>query len=105
VAIAFFGFAAIVIAISKPTGAILGAANLLPFALALIAVRTESQRPSLWFAVILNALWVALFLFIAVLAVVGQAAMPVIAFAVGVVVAMPCALNVRQLSRRLRAEG
>jgi hypothetical protein len=61
IALAFFGFAVITFVMSQPNGAVLSAANLLPICAALVAICPSAKQLALWFAIGLNALWVALF--------------------------------------------
>jgi len=98
-----FGLGTLFLAVSRSSGAILGALNLLPFAAALTAVRTESSRSAGWFSLVANVLWSILYAFIAAMSVLGQASVPLVAFVLGVVVALPCALNARIHWQRLRS--
>jgi hypothetical protein len=98
-----FGVGTLFLAVARPSGAILGALNLLPFAAALIAARSPSSRSAAWFSLLTNVLWSILYAFIAVMSVLGQASMPLVAFVFGVVVSLPCALNARIHWQRLRS--
>ena len=98
-----FGVGTLFLAVARPSGAILGALNLLPFAAALAAARTESSRFAGWFSLLANVLWSILYAFIAAMSVLGQASVPLVAFILGVVVALPCALNARIHWQRLRS--
>jgi hypothetical protein len=100
--LAFFGVAVLFLAMAQPAASIVSSANLVPFGLALIAARPDSQRVASWGAFAINILWALVYLSVFTAALLGQAAMTVTAAIVGLVVAVPCSLNAVLFWRRLR---
>ena len=101
-ALAFFGLATLILAISYPSSPISGAANLLPFGAALIAMRPTTQYWFRWVALALNLLWSVMLLGAAVVVLLGYGG-ALIAVPFLVAVLAPCILNVVVLWRSLRA--
>lgn len=102
-AIAFFSFAVLLIALAQPVGAVAAGANLLPYGSALIAARSDSQHIALWIALVLNVMWALVLGCLVVAAVLGWAALPLVAGLASAAFAVPCALNVAVLKGQLRA--
>ena len=101
-ALAFFGFAIVVLALSYPSSAIPGGLNLLPYGSALIAMRPGTQHWFGWVALAFNALWSILLLGVAVVVLLGFGG-SLVAVPFVLVFSVPCILTVIVLWRGLRA--
>lgn len=71
IALAFYGFAVIAIALANPSASVPAAFNLLPFGLALLAARADASRTAVWAGILVNVLWVLLYVGIAMTVLAG----------------------------------
>ena len=101
-ALAFLGFAIVVLALSHPSSAIPGGLNLLPYGSALVAVRPGTQHWFGWVALAFNALWSILLLGVAIVVLLGYGG-SLVAVPFVLVLSVPCIVNVVVLWRALRA--
>jgi hypothetical protein len=97
-----FALAVLVIALTQPVSLFIGAANLVPFGLALIAARANSRRGAAWGALAFNALWALLYFAVVIAAALRLAGLPRVAVFAAVIVGLPCALNMAFFWRQLR---
>jgi hypothetical protein len=103
IAIALFAIVNLLMMFPNPSAAsALPLLNLLPFGLALIALRADSRRCGAWLALGVNISWAVVLVGVAASAVLGYTGSPLGVIAFCLVVAAPCALNVKVLIRRLR---
>ena len=102
IALAFFGFAVVAIALANPSASVLAVLNLVPFGLALLAVRADSTRTAVWAGVLANGLWALLYVGIAVVVLAGLGG-SLVAVPLALLVAIPCVLNTVVLRRSLNA--
>lgn len=101
IALSLFGAGVVAIAIAQPNSVVIGALNLVPFGMALIAARPTSTRISAWTAAISNALWALLYIGIAAIVALGLGGSPV-AIPIALLVATPCMLNTFCLAKVLK---
>ena len=101
IALGLLGAGIIGIAIAQPSSAILGAVNLIPFGMALIAARSNSSRLSAWAAIIFNGIGSLLYLSIAAAVALGLGGTPV-AVPIALLVATPCVFNTISMANFLR---
>lgn len=94
-ALAIFGTIILIRNIAYPSNP-LEFLNLLPFGLALIAIREGTKRWGIWLALGINCLWVAILALVAVVSL-GHAASPGVVILFCLVVLIPCILNVKAL--------
>lgn len=96
VALALFGTILLIRNIAYPSNP-LEFLNLLPFGLALIAIREGTKRWAIWLALGINCLWVAILALVAVVSALGHAASPGVVILFCLIVLVPCILNVKEL--------
>jgi len=97
IAIAFFAITGVVLVVLQPSTPVWSFANLLPFGSVLIAAQVGSKPVASWLALGLNALWSVCLLALIGAAVLGNIAMPLVVALVGIVLAIPCVLNVNAM--------
>lgn len=87
----------LVIAIAQPSGAVLSALNLIPFGLALVAVRGDSRKSARWAGLLTNVLWALLYLVgaVALLAWGSGGSLQAVPFLL--LIATPCVFNAATL--------
>ena len=101
IALGLFGIGVIALAIAQPGSAIVGAFNLVPFGLALLAARPASTRLAAWAAVISNGLWALLYIGVALVVAMGLGGTPV-AIPIAMLIATPCILNALSMRNSLK---
>jgi hypothetical protein len=104
-ALVFFGFAVITLGLMQPSKSVPAVFNLLPFGLALLAVRPGSRHVAAWFAVGFNGLWALLYLLVMVFAGFGLPGGLLVMAAVCIPVATLCVLNIRAVWTRKPLEA
>ena len=102
IALAFFGFAVVAIALANPSASVPAILNLLPFGLALLAVRADSSKTAVWAGVLVNGLWALLYVGIAMVVLAGMGG-SLVAVPFALLVATPCVFNTVVLRRSLNA--
>jgi len=102
IALAFFVVAVLIMIFSNQASSVLPFLNLLPFALALIALRPESKRWGAWFALAVNVLYSTALVGVATFALAGDTLAPMLVMTFCLALAVPCALNAKVLLGRLR---
>ena len=100
----FFGATGLLLAILQPSNPPLSILCILPYALTLVAIRSDSHRVSVWFAVVVSAIW-GLFMFAGIFLSLSYAAMPVFPAVIFAVCATPCFLNIKVLIEHLHDSG
>lgn len=103
-ALAFFGITALTAGIAQPGNSALAILNILPFALALIAVRSGTAKAATWSALGVNGIWAVCLTSIAIVVALGLGGEAVVIPAV-LVFSIPCWLNVRVLWQNLHSNG
>jgi hypothetical protein len=103
VLLVFFAFAVVGIVVSRPGATVLGAANLVPFGLALIAFRPDSRPVAAWAALLVNSAWFLLYVGVGAVVLLEGVSQPILVSILCAAVALPCLANSSVLWGRVRS--